>query len=301
MGDDLVVPLSRFAPAALAGRKATRRIDAILADPDPEARVAAMPIQDLFFMIQERGLADAHEIVALAEPEQFQGFLDLGGWSTDRLSDAAVIPWLHALVDAGPEKPTHVWRGLDAELTALLLQRWVRVYNLDEEEVPDWEEPPFLPTPDRFFMLKIIADTPDAIRIVEQIVDRLYRVDAELARHTIRAAQTEPTAELEEMARRWRSGRMQDLGYAEYGEALEVYRPIDVASVKVGEATADQPAGSAGGGGGAGSRSGAGAGAGAGAQLPVLLADPAFRQPFLARVLGRVSQAAEAQRLETAL
>ena len=280
MADDIIA-LSRFAPAALAGRRAARRVEAILADPDPEARVAALPIQDLFFLIQEIGLADTHELVAMATPEQVQGLIDLSSWSASRLDDTAIVPWLEALVEAGPEKVASVWAELDQELTALLFQRWVQVYNIIEDEVPDWEEPPFIPTPDRFFMLKVLVDRPDAIRLVERLVDHLYRVDAELARHTIRSASSEPTAELEEMSLRWRTGRMQDLGFAAFEEALEVYRPIDVGSVASGENSEDAPR--------------------EGASLPVVLAEPALKQPFLARVLGRISQAAEAQRLESAL
>src|SRR5215470_7215521 len=240
MADD-VIPLSRFAPAAIAGRRAARRIEAILADPEPAARVAALPVQDLFFLVQEVGLADAHEVIALATPEQFQGLVDLSSWSHDRLDDAAVVPWLEALLDAGPEKLASVWRELDPEIAALLFQRWVRVYDIVEEEIPDWEEPPFIPTPDRFFVLKVIAERAGTVRLVEQLVDRLYRVDAELARHTIRTASSEPTAELEEMALRWRSGRMQAPAFAAYDEALEVYRPIDTAEVPVGENPEDTP------------------------------------------------------------
>lgn len=280
MADD-VIPLSRFAPAALAGRRAARRLDAILADPDPPARVAALPVQDLYFLVQEIGLADARQLVELATPEQFQGLLDLSSWSHDQLDSEAVVPWLEAVSDASPEKLTEVWRELDPELTALLFQRWVSVYDIIEGEVPEWEEPPFIPTPDRFFMLKITTERAETVRLVEQLVDRLYRVDAELARHTIRAAASEPTAHLEELSLRWRSGRMQDLGYADFHEALEVYRPIDVASVHVGEHTEDSPR--------------------EGTTLPVVLADPTLRQPFLARVLGRVTQAAETQRLEASL
>jgi hypothetical protein len=48
-------------------------------------------------------------------------------------------------------------------------------------------------------------------------------------------------AELEEQAYRWRSGRMADLGFEEYYAALEVYREIDPASVRLGDEPA-QPA-----------------------------------------------------------
>jgi hypothetical protein len=279
-GDDVIL-LSRFAPAAVAARRATRRLDVILADPDPEARVAALPVQDLFHIIQDVGIEDAHDLVALATPEQIRGLIDLDAWRGDLVDDAAVLPWLEAVIAAGPEKLAAVWRELDSELTALLLGRWVRVYNLHEEEVPDWEEPPFVPTPDRFFMLKVIAESDEIARLVGVLVDRLYRVDAELARHTIRAAASEAGAELEEMAQRWHNGRMADMGYADPHEARAIYQPIDLATIQIGENSADVPAEAM--------------------TLPVVLEGPALRQPFLARVLGRVTQAAEAQRLEAAL
>lgn len=275
-----IIPLSRF-NAVLGRVRGSRRMQLILDDPDPAARVAAMPVQDLYFLIKEVGLADSEEIVALATPEQFQGMLDLDSWDKDRFQDAEVRPWLRALLAAGPEKFTHVWAQLDQELTALILKRWTRIYNLAEEDVPEDEEPPFYPTPDRFFMVKITAEHPDDVLLVEQILDRIYRVDQVQARHTLRAAQSEPFADLEELSYRWRSGRLQDLGYADYYEALEVYRPIDLPSIRIGEGTIDPPSEAT--------------------AMPIPLADPALRQPFLARVLEKVLDADEAKKLESAL
>ncbi len=275
-----IIPLSRFS-ALIQRARGSKRLEALLDAPDAAARIAALPVQDLYFLIKEVGLADARDALALATPEQVQGFIDLDAWDRDRLDEQEVVPWLDALLDAGAEKFTHVWRNLDPELTALLLKRWTRIYQLAEEEVPEDEEPPFLPTPDRFFMLKITAHDPAVVKLVERIVDRLYRVDAQQARHTIRAAASEPFAELEETSYRWRSGRMQDMGYADYHQALEVYRPIDLGKVAIGEGTADrrpEPI-----------------------TMPATLADKALEQPFLSRVLRQIVETSEAQRLEAAM
>jgi hypothetical protein len=281
MAEGALTPPSRFASAARAAQRPVERLEALIGAEDAPARVAALPVPDLFHLVQEVGLDDAHGLVALASPEQVQGLIDLDAWRGDALDDVAVVPWLEAVLEAGPDKLASVWRGLDQELAALLLARWVRVYNLAEEEVPDWEEPPFVPTPDRFFMLKVTAERAEIVRLVGQIVDGLYRADPELGRHTIRAAASEPTVELEEMAQRWRRGRMADLGFADPLEALALYQPIDLASIKIGERSADAPADAL--------------------TLPAVLEGPTLRQPFLARVLARVTDAAEAQRLEAAL
>lgn len=284
--DRRVIPLFGAAQAGapltdLAGRpRGVERLNAILAQKDPEAVVTAMPVQDLYYLIHEVGLPDAQEIIELATPAQVQGMIDLDAWQGDRFDTQLVRPWLTALVAAGFEKLTSVWRELDSELTALIIQRWTRVYNIVEEELPEDEEPPFFPTPDRFFMVKITAEGDD-VHIVERTLDWLYRGDAAQARHTLRSAHSEPAAELEEMSYRWRAGRLADLGYASYDEALEVYRPIDPQSVKMDENTREPLIEVQ--------------------RLPALLAGPTVGTGFLGRVLARISDAEEAGRLETAL
>jgi hypothetical protein len=147
------------APTPVTPARPEDRMEALVHARDAALRVAGTPVSDLYFLITDVGLEEAGELLALATPEQVQGFLDLDAWNVDQLDDAAVRPWLDALIAAGPEKLADVWRKLDPDLTALVLQRWVRVYNIVEEEVPDWEEPPFIATPDRFFVLKISPRT----------------------------------------------------------------------------------------------------------------------------------------------
>jgi hypothetical protein len=257
-----------------------KRIEAILESDDAAALVAAMPEQDLYYLIKDAGIEDAAELVALAPPQTVQTFFDLDVWAEDHLDDRLAVPWLHALIDAGPERLAHVWRQLDPELTALLLQRWTRIYNIIEEEVPDDEEPPFVPTPDRFYLLKVTSEDPAVVSLVERLIDRLYRVDQELARHTIRSAASEPEGHLEHTAFRWRENRLQELGYAPLLEALEVYRPLDPAQVRIGEETPDAPP-----------------------PVPLTLAvqDAVRRPPFLTQALSTIDDDAELRRLEAAL
>jgi len=279
MADD-VIPLSRF-HAVLGRARGSKRVDLLLAQPDAAAVVAELPVQDLYYLLKEVGLTDAQELLALTTPEQFQAFLDLDAWEGEHLSPADTRPWLGALLAAGPEKVAQVWRGLDPELAALLLAQHTRIYDVVEGDVPEAEEPPFYPTPDRFFVVKITAEDPEDVRIIERTLDHLYREDAELTRHILRAAQSETIAYLEEQSRRFASGRRQDLGYADYYEALEVYRPIAVGEVRIGEGTADRPPEPQ--------------------TLPAPLAEPALRTGFLGKVLQQVTLAEEARRLEGAL
>src|SRR5438552_597234 len=74
----------------------------------------------------------------------------------------------------------------------------------------------------------------EQVAVIIRLVDALYRYDTDLARRLLAAASSELDTELGETASRWQRGRMEDLGFADYSEALEVYRELDLGSVRIG-------------------------------------------------------------------
>lgn len=296
--DPQTIPLSRFR-ALLAGPRGRRKLDALLAADDPGAAVAALPATELYQIIADVGLADATELVALATPEQLRGCLDIGIWDRDQLQLEALQPWLAALVDTGYDNLAQIWEKLDPELTALVLQRFTRIYDLSLDEAPpepeDGGERPILQTPDTFFAIEILPEDESTVALVHRLLEDLYRADpgGTLARHAIMAARSEPPAELEEMSYRWRAGRMADLGYVGYHEALEVFRPLDPSSVRIGEGTEDRfPAPET---------SDPEAAAAHLGLMPVPVAEGVVGASFLARALDHIDGPDELARLEAAL
>src|SRR5689334_10428903 len=233
MTDDLPSTGLARLRAQLAGPRGVRKIDALLSADDAAAAVAALAPNEIFELVHEVGFEDAADLIQLATPAQLQGCFDLDGWAKDSLDLAPLKPWLASLVDAGFEKVGEVWGQLDAELRALILQRQVKVYDISlEEEPPEDSEAAIMPTPDRFFLLEL-PDDEDSQRLVMTVVEDLYRADPDLARHTIMAARSEPPAELEEMAYRWRSARLADLGYVDFYDALDLFRPLSLDQVSI--------------------------------------------------------------------
>src|SRR5262245_9973457 len=114
------------------------------------------------------------------------------------------------------------------------------------------------------------------------LVEDLYRADPDLARHTIMAARSEPPAELEENSYRWRSGRLADLGYVDFYDALDLFRPLEPTQVHIGEGSQSQVIGEE-------------------AHLPVAIAEQVIGRSFLARALAAIGDPAEAERIETGL
>jgi len=282
------IPLSRIR-AKLAQPRGYRRIDALISNPNPAAAVAALSVPEVYQLVKEVGFADSLDLVALATPEQLRGCLDMDVWDRDRVQSEAILPWLTSLVEAGYEKLSEVWEALDTEFTALTLQRFTRIYDLSlGEEAPENSDYPILNTVDTFFAVELISDDEEINKLIHRIIEDLYRGDVGvLARHTMMSARSEPPAELEEMSYRWRSGRMADLGYVDFYDALEVFRPIDPNTIAVDENTADTFG-----------ESDQAAGPG---ELPVEWAEQVVGRSFLARALGELTDAAEAKRAETAL
>ena len=275
-------PLARLR-AQLAGPRGYRRIDALLSAEDAQAAVAALSPNEVYELVHEVGFEDAQPLIELATPSQIQGCFDLDGWNKDQLEVASLRPWLAALAECGFEKVGQVWSNLDAELRALILQSQVIVYDttLDEGPAEDNDEP-IMPTPDRFFLLELKGDEASQ-RLVMTLIEDLYRADPDLARHTIMAARSEMSAELEEMSYRWRSGRLADLGYVDFYEALDLFRPLMPDQVQIGEGshdrTLDEEA----------------------SRLPVVVAEEVIGRSFLARAMATIDDPIEAERLEQAL
>jgi Family of unknown function (DUF6178) len=250
---DNVVALSRYRAQLGRGRK-LRRADALLEGPEPERAVRALPGDEFYYVVHETGLRDASDILLLARPEQVRTALDFALWERDQIVPARAAEWLEALAEAPYETIGEWVAGLDVELFALLLRKSARIYDLTQEEPPEEPEGRFYPTPDSFFVLDVIGfgtdevagvpgappgledDVPPGSALsVMRIVDSLYRADKDFARRLLVGARAELDSELEELAFRWRQGRMADLGFADHYEALEVYRELDPASVRLGE------------------------------------------------------------------
>lgn len=280
---DEVIPLSRFRALLARAGSPRRRYDELVSSDRAAALVPRLPALELFWLLREVGLRDATDLVALASPEQIQTFLDLDVWDREHLLLSATAAWIEVLCDAGVAHAAAVTAALDIELPSLVLARAARVYDLSlEEAAPEDSEHAMWPTPDGFYLIEWITDDPAEARTLERWLDSLYRADLELGRRVVMGARWELPTELEEMAARWRNGRMADLGFPDPIEALEVYRFLDPATVRPGEQTAApmplEPL-----------------------TLPSPYVPPLEREGFLQQVLGSLPDEAELHRLENEL
>ena len=275
-------PLARLR-AQLAGPRGYKKIDALLSSDDAPAAIAALSPTEVFELVHEVGFEDAQSLIEYATPQQIQGCFDLDAWNKDQLDVQPLKSWIAALVEVGFEKVGEVFANLDAELRTLILQRQVVVYDTTQNEGPDENsDAAIYETPDRFFLVELTGDD-DSQRLTQRLIEDLYRADIGLARNILMSARSEPPAELEEMAYRWRSGRLADLGYVDFYEALDLFRPLTPDQVSIGENSQDKAIDDE------------------TPRLPIAVAEEVLGRSFLARAMASIDDDAEAERLESAL
>jgi len=223
-------------------RRIRARPNALFDVDDPERVVPLLPVQELLFAVQEMGVIDAGDLVALTTPVQVRAFLDLSVWTRDRLEPDETDDWLTMLLDLEDEDFLKKITGLDPELLGTILRKYADVVDPQLQPVPDVDMAPYV-TPDTFFYVMPRSPDPDPdtgevdpgwdpngdprFLLVTQLLDKLYRMDSELGRVLVMETASSTTSELEELAYRWRTGRLADLGYEPYADALEILQFLD--------------------------------------------------------------------------
>ena len=214
--------------AALGQAQGKRKLDLILSAPDPRALVRALPPQELYLTILDVGMEDSAELVAMATPAQFVHFLDAGCWpKRDAPPDPRkLLKWMTlaragaAMGDNGTRRFREKLAAIDSELFSLLLRFEVTVHELDEnEDQPDTAPGSSWITPDRHYLVEIREDGA-GYATLKRLLDDLAEEDPFMVSRTLEALRWDVPTELEEVARRWRNGRLRDLGVPEFEEAL---------------------------------------------------------------------------------
>jgi hypothetical protein len=209
--------LSRLAPR--------QRMDALVEAPEARALVRSLPAGELYSTIQEVGLADSTELVQLASPAQFRAFVDLGGWKRDRIEPHAVLTWLRAARGDDREEFLRKLHGMDLEVLEFLLREFTVIHDLEEN--PDVNpEGVALETPEGRYLVELKVEGVEQAALRAILNDLIAENPFESVR-MMEATRWEIPSELEEAAYRFRTARLQDLGFPTLDSAMRLFSRVD--------------------------------------------------------------------------
>jgi hypothetical protein len=181
--------------------------------------VKALPREEVFLTIKSLDEEDALTLVALTSPSQLRFILDVELWKKDDIDEAKVLAWLGRLLAAGESKIIEFVTTVDMELLAIILRKLV--YLLPNEEgvvIPEG-----LPSimADEFFT--ILSNYPEDTENIGLFLRIVRQADQDLFYTMLCAAHGMEEAETQEEAFRWRTSRLEESGFLDFDEAVEIY------------------------------------------------------------------------------
>lgn len=221
------------------------KVDLIPGDPDARRLTWAMHPQKLYWLFKEIGAPDALKLLALANPGQCQFILDMELWRGWSFLEEKAVEYIGYILQGGEEHFEELLPHLDFNLLCLILGREILVaggigdLNTDEERQTDWDL-----TFDDVFLIKFRRQ--EHSQVIGSLLELICRLDNPLYTALMESVSAEIDIESEEECYRFKSGRLTDLGFPPYDEALEIYSRINPATftpslnkvlVQTGEAT----------------------------------------------------------------
>jgi hypothetical protein len=211
--------------------------------PDAGAVIPHIPPAELCFTMKAVGLADAAWLLEYATPEQSVAALDLDAWNGNELDRATASEWIEAFARTSQDAQLRALEALDAELLVLALRDRIGVEQQPDEH-EGWSPPDGSQTLEGKFHYWALRDDDDLAAIttlLKTLFERAYWTYFRL----MLAVRWELTSDSEEWALRWRTGRLQDLGFPTWDEAMQIYRflgpeqrralPPEVRPLEIGE------------------------------------------------------------------
>jgi hypothetical protein len=191
--------------------------------PDPEAVIPLLPEAELCYTCRTIGLADAGWLLALATNEQIVACLDLDVWRGVSLDPVRLDEWFAALSENDDETLVRAAQAMDAELLVLYLRQHIDVFvKPSEQDNPDWSPPDQSQTLEGQFYF-VARKSDDDLAPLRHLFHALFQADYWLYFRMIQAVREDLTAETEEWALRWRTGRLEDLGFPTWEDAMRIY------------------------------------------------------------------------------
>lgn len=196
----------------------------LLDSADGRGRIRKLPVAHLFFAAKDLESEEVARLLPYVTEEQWTAILDLDGWLCDKVRPEAFIFWQRYIIAAQDAVARKLIRAADPELWELIFKREVQVYEKTEEDEHEQQagEGEYLSTPDDNFLV-VLPPESERAGLLRDLILRLYELEPQYAAHLIVSSQWRTSQEIEEEGYQSRKRRVEELGFQDYFEALEIY------------------------------------------------------------------------------
>jgi len=224
------LPMNQRVDLVLSLPSGKRRMDLILMSSRPEELTRAIPPEDLVLSIKDLGDTDAVPILEMSSDHQLNYLFDLELWIRDGMDLGRLTHWLEILFECGYPRVLQWFGSVDFELLVLFFERSVLLLEREElESLPDrLSGRVYTPDNTHYLLVKLGADYD----LLKNLIDLTFAKVPDLFFALTGNLGTTPPAEVEELAYRWRTGRLADRGWPDLDEAMEMYQPAEPDQVR---------------------------------------------------------------------
>ena len=223
---------------ALSPEKA---LDRIFEAKHPAALIHSFPEADFYFLVNDIGIHDALEILALASDRQWEYILDIELWEKDRIDINSVTRWLDILFQAAPARFVKWAVEKTPEFIEYYLYKNIKIAIREHDEDPS-DLGKDLITFDDVLYIRISDDYYAPVEsgteaeegdqkekreeFIKKMLEKIAEYDYEKYRNILFETMTVLPAEMEEEFYRLRNVRLEEKGFLPFYEAVGVYAPL---------------------------------------------------------------------------
>jgi len=192
--------------------------------PAPEDVIPLIPEAELCFTVKSIGIEDSAWMLESATPEQIVACVDLDGWRGTAPDRDAIDRWLDTLAMTGETAFLRSIQALDSELVVLFLKHRIQCFQKPDDD-EGWQPPEGGQTIEGQFYFVAVREGDD-LEAVVAMLRTLFVADYWTYFRMMQGIIHELEIANEEWALRWRTGRLEDLGFPPWDRAMEIYRFI---------------------------------------------------------------------------
>ena len=198
-------------------------VRAMLESSDTRGRIRKLAAPHLFFGLKELEDEEFLKLLPHVTEEQWTGILDLDLWSGDNMSSGQFLDLERHIVQAEDPVARKLIRAADPELWELIFKRKLKIYpKVEEEYAAEPQEGEWMETPNRDYLI-LLPQNPEEARLLRALILRLYELEPQYVSILFESSAARTSTEIEEIAYQNRKNRVEEMGFQDYFEAIEIY------------------------------------------------------------------------------